>query len=153
MHYCDHALSVVCHPSIIINFLHFRLLWNRWTEFNETWQEARAQCPLPSSCFSRRSENQDGRTCLWLAEIFSTSLKPLKRIQRNMTGSKNTTSSTMFVRFFSADRKTNLAALASDWNFIQLLVVFVKMHPINFVVKWSRLQCTSFTEWKWLNDF
>ena len=26
---------------------HFRLLlWNRWTEFNETWQEARSQCPL-----------------------------------------------------------------------------------------------------------
>ena len=20
---------------------------NRWTEFNETWQEARSQCPLP----------------------------------------------------------------------------------------------------------
>ena len=26
---------------------HFWLLWNRWTEFNETWQEARSQCPLP----------------------------------------------------------------------------------------------------------
>ena len=27
---------------------HFRLLlWNRWTEFNETWQEARSQCHLP----------------------------------------------------------------------------------------------------------
>ena len=27
---------------------HFRLLlWNRWTEFNETWQEARSQGPLP----------------------------------------------------------------------------------------------------------
>ena len=36
---------------------HFRLLlWNRWTEFNETWQEARSQCPLPSLCFSGRSE-------------------------------------------------------------------------------------------------
>ena len=31
---------------------HFRLLlWNRWTEFNETWQEARSQRPLPSLCF------------------------------------------------------------------------------------------------------
>ena len=30
---------------------HFRLLlWNRWTEFNETWQEARSQRPLPSLC-------------------------------------------------------------------------------------------------------
>ena len=36
---------------------HFRLLlWNRWTEFNETWQEARPQRPLPSLCFSGRWE-------------------------------------------------------------------------------------------------
>ena len=28
---------------------HFRLLlWNGWMEFNETWQEARSQYPLPS---------------------------------------------------------------------------------------------------------
>ena len=35
---------------------HFQLLlWNRWTEFNETWQEARSQSLLPSLCFSGRS--------------------------------------------------------------------------------------------------
>ena len=69
---------------------HFRLLLlNRWTELNETWQEARSQCPLPSLCFSGRSEKQDGRPGLWLAETFSTSsLKPLNGIQRNLTGSK-----------------------------------------------------------------
>ena len=27
------------------------LLWNRWTEFNETWQEERSQGPLSSLCF------------------------------------------------------------------------------------------------------
>ena len=49
-------------------------------------------------CFSGRSEKQDGRPGLWLAEIFSTSpLKPLNRIQRNLTGSKILTSSTKFV--------------------------------------------------------
>ena len=60
---------------------HFRLLlWNRWTEFNETWQEARSQRLLPSLCFSGRLENQDGRPGPWLAETFSTSpLKPLNR--------------------------------------------------------------------------
>ena len=75
---------------------HFRLLlWNRWTEFNETWQEARSQRPLPSLCFSGLSEKQDGRPGLWLAETFSTSpLKLLNRIQRNLTGSKISTSST-----------------------------------------------------------
>ena len=78
---------------------HFRLLlWNRWMEFNETWQEVRIQRPLPSLCFSGRSEKQDGRPGLWLAETFSTSpLKPLNRIQRNLTGSKISTSSTKFV--------------------------------------------------------
>ena len=80
---------------------HFRLLlWNHWTEFNKTWQDARPQRPLPSLCFSGRSEKQDGRPGLWLAEIFSTSpLKPLNRIQRNLTGSKISTSSTKFVFF------------------------------------------------------
>ena len=80
---------------------HFQLLlWNCWTEFNETWQEARSQCPLPSLCFSGRSEKQDGRPGLWLAEIFSTSpLKPLNGIQRNLTGSKISISSTKLVFF------------------------------------------------------
>ena len=81
------------------------LLWNRWTEFNETWQEARSQRPLPSLCFSGRSEKQDGRTGLWLAETFSTSLKPLNGIQRNLTGRKILTSSTKFV-FFGLIGKT-----------------------------------------------
>ena len=37
---------------------HFQLLWNHWTEFNETWWEARSQLPLPSLCFS--GQKQDG---------------------------------------------------------------------------------------------
>ena len=82
------------------------LLWNRWTELNETWQEARSQRSLPSLCFSGRSEKQDGRLGLWLAETFLTSpLKPLKGIQRNLTGSKIATSSTKFV-FFGPIGKT-----------------------------------------------
>ena len=86
---------------------HFRLLlWNHLTEFKETWQEARSQCPLPSLCFSGRSEKQDGLPGLWLAETFSTSpLKPLNRIQRNLTGSKISTSSTLFVFFWGRSEK------------------------------------------------
>ena len=41
--------------------IHFRVLWNRWTKLNETWQEARSQCPLPSLCFFGPIEKQDGR--------------------------------------------------------------------------------------------
>ena len=85
---------------------HFRLLlWNRWAEFNETWQEARSQSPLPNLCFSGRSEKQDGSPGLWLAETFSTSLKPLNRIQRNLIGSKISKLSTKFL-FFGPIRKT-----------------------------------------------
>ena len=67
-------------------------------EFNETWQEARSQRPLPSLCF-RAYRKQAGHPGLWLAETFSTSLKLLNRIQRNLTGSKISTSSTKFVFF------------------------------------------------------
>ena len=82
------------------------LLWNRWTEFNETWQEAISQRPIPNLCFSGRSEKQDGRPGLWLAETFSTfSLKPLNGIQRNLTGSKISTSSTKFVFFWGRSEK------------------------------------------------
>ena len=98
--------SVVRRPSVV-KFSHFRLLlWNHWKEFNETWQEARSQCPLPSLCFSGRSEKQDGRPGLWLAETFSTSpLKLLYGIQRILTGSKIPTPSTKFV-FFGPIGKT-----------------------------------------------
>ena len=80
---------------------HYRLLlWNSWMEFNETWQESRSKRPLPSLCFSGRSEKQDGRHGVWLAETFWTSaLKPLNRIWRNLTGSKISTSATKFVFF------------------------------------------------------
>ena len=57
---------------------HFRLLlWNCWTEFNETWQEARSQRPLPSLCFLCRSEIQDGRPGLW--DIFDFSSETAER--------------------------------------------------------------------------
>ena len=86
---------------------HFQLfLWNCWIEFNRTWQEARSQHPLPGLRFSGWSEKQDSRPVLWLAETFLTSpMKPLNRIQRNLTESKFSTSSTKFV-FFGLIQKT-----------------------------------------------
>ena len=91
------------------------LLWNRWTEFDETLQEARSQRPLPILCFSGWSEKQDVRPGLWLAETFSTSpLKLLNWIQQNLTGRKISMSSTKFV-FSRPIEKNKMAALASDW--------------------------------------
>ena len=122
---------------------HFRfLLWNRWTQFNETWQEARSQCPLPSLCFSWRSEKQDGRPGLWLAETFSTSpLKPLNGIQQNFTGSKISMSSTKFVvlgRSGKQDGRTGLW-LAETFSTSSL-------KPLNWIQRnltWSKISKSS----------
>ena len=99
------------------------LLWNCWTAFNETRQEARSQRPLLNLCFFGP---------IGMAETFSTSpQKPKNEIQRIMTGSNISTSSTKFVILkskskFRADRKYKMADLASDllrhfrlllWNF------------------------------------
>ena len=38
--YCDHALSVVCRPSVVrpLDYLHFQLLLqNHLMDFDETW--------------------------------------------------------------------------------------------------------------------
>ena len=53
---------------------------------DETWQEARYQCPIQSLVFWGRWEKQDGCPGLWLTETFSTS--PLNGIQQNLTGNK-----------------------------------------------------------------
>ena len=88
-----------------------------------------SQRPLPRLCFSGRSEKQDGRPGLWLAETFSTSpLKPLNGIQRNLTGSKISTSSTKFV-FFRADQKNKMADLASDWLRHFWLLLWNRLNP------------------------
>ena len=126
---------------------HLRLpLWNRWTKFHDTWQEARSQRSLPSLCFCADQKNMvstrplirwdifdfsktaewnstklDGKqdvhvlyqVCVfrtdrkskwppgvWLADTFSTSpLITLNGIQRNVTKSKISTSSTKSVVF------------------------------------------------------
>ena len=55
-------------PDLWLAETYFRLLlWNSWTELNETWQEAKSQRPLPSLCFSSQSEKRDGPlTSDWL---------------------------------------------------------------------------------------
>ena len=49
---------------------HFQLLlWNRWTEFYETWQAARSQRPLPSLYLTGRSVNKNGRPSRFLKKV------------------------------------------------------------------------------------
>ena len=99
---------------------HFRLL-SETAEQNSTKLDRKQDLKVLYQV--GRSEKQDGRLGLWLAETFSTSpLKPLQRIQRNVTGSKISMSPTKFV-FFGSIRKNKMAALASDWlRHFQLLL-------------------------------
>ena len=95
---------------------HFRLSFETTKRnFNEPWQEARYQCPLPSLCFSGQSEKQDGRPGLWLAETFWTSpLKPLKGIIGKVDW-KQDLNVLYHVCVFQANRKTKMATMSSDW--------------------------------------
>ena len=106
---------------------HFQLLlWNPLTKFNETCKEARFQRPIPSLCFSGLSEKQDGCPGLWLAETFSTSpLKPFNGIQRNLTRSKISTSSTKFV-FSGRSEKTR----RPPWQIRQKVAHFTQVHDM-----------------------
>ena len=81
---------------------HFPLvLWNSWIEFNETWQKASSQRPLPSLFFFRAGPKNNMATLAsdWLRHILTFPLKLLNGIQGNLTGSKILTSSTKFVFF------------------------------------------------------
>ena len=85
---------------------HFRLLlWNCWTEFSETWQEASSQWPLPRLCFfqANREKTKWPPWPLIGWDIFDFPFETVKGIRRNLIGSK------------MVDRKNKMAALASDW--------------------------------------
>ena len=109
VHYCDHALSVV-RPSVRPSSLTFHIFdfSSETTERNLTKLDRKVDLNvLYQVCvFSGRSEKQDGRPGLWLAETFATSpLKLLNGIQRNLIGSKISMSSTKFVFYGPIGKK------------------------------------------------
>ena len=86
---------------------HFRRLWNCLTECNKTAQEARYQCSLKTLWFLGRLEKQDSHPASSSEEKLIMS-HPIRvkvytvsssQIQRNLTGSKNSSFSTKFVVF------------------------------------------------------
>ena len=86
--------------------------WNRWTEFNETWPEARSQCPLPSLCVLADRKNK--MAARPLAEAFSTSpLKPSETAEWNSTklDRKQDLNVLCLVCVFLANRENKMAAL------------------------------------------
>ena len=95
--WAESALLRSCHLSFhIFNF------FSETAELNSTKLNMKQDLNiLYQVCvFSGRSEKQDSCRNLWLADTFWTSpLKPLNWIQRNLRGSKISTSSTSFVFF------------------------------------------------------
>ena len=112
VHCYDYALSVV-RPSVV-NFSHFRLLlWNRLTEFNETWQEVRTQHPLPSLCFFgpiRKTRWPPWPLIGW--DIFDFSSKTAEQNSTKLD-SKQDLNILYQVCLFRADWKNKMAAIAS----------------------------------------
>ena len=94
---------------------HFRLLlWNRWTEFNETWQEARSQRSSTKSVFFvpiGKTRWSTWRLICWDIFDFSSetagwnSMKPDREQDLKVLYQ---------VCVFQADQKTKIAALADS---------------------------------------
>ena len=110
VHYCDYTLSVV-QPSVVCPSLTFHIcvFFSETAERNSTKLDMKQDLNVfyQVRIFrTDRKKNQDGRSSLWLAEIFFTlSLKTLNGFKRNLTGSNILTSSTKFV-FFGPIGKT-----------------------------------------------
>ena len=104
VHYCDHALSV--RRPLTFHIFNFS---SETDERNSTKLDRKQDFNvLYQVVFFGPVGN--GRPGLWLTETFSTSLKPLNEIKRNLTGSKISTSSIKLV-FFGSIGKTKWPSL------------------------------------------
>ena len=86
--------------ALVSNWLrHFSLLlWNHWTEFNETWQEGRSQRPLPCLCFfSGWSKKEDGPRPLICWDIFVFFSETAKQNSAKLERNQNLDATAKFV--------------------------------------------------------
>ena len=133
---------------------HFRLLlWNRWTEFNETWQEARSLLPLPSVFFGliRKTKWPPWPLIGW--DIFDFSSVTAERNSTSLDR-KQDLNVLHQVCVFRADRKNKMAALASDWLRHFLPFLWNRWTEFNETWQETRSQCllpsSCFSGW-WVN--
>ena len=110
-----------CVPQYTVKRYIVSLLLNvSLREFNETWQEARSQCPLPSLCFLSRLEKQDGcpqplaSDCLRHFRLLLWNC--LREFKQNLIGSKISTSSTKVVFFGPIRKKRWPSRLLIGWD-------------------------------------
>ena len=109
VHYYDQALSVC--PSLIFHIFDFS---SETAERNSTKLDRKQDLNILYKVCVFLVDQKNKMAALlsdWLRHF--RLLKPLNRIQPNLTGSKISTSSTKFV-FLEADWKNKMAALASD---------------------------------------
>ena len=133
-------LITSCPSSVVVKFSHFRLLWKRWTEFNETRQEVRSQCPLPSLCFSRRS----GKKTRWPPRpligwnIFDFFSETADRIQQHLTESKISMSSTKCAIFRSIRklRWPPCPIRQQRWHIVLRCTICGNLGPLFFITFW-----------------
>ena len=104
-------------PSVV-NFSHFRLLlWHHWTEFNETWQEARSNSTSSTEFVFFRSIGEKNK----MAALASDWLRHFRLLLWNgwtkfsETWQEARSQHPLPSLCFWADRKNKMATLASDW--------------------------------------
>ena len=92
------------------------LLWNYWTELNETWQELRSQRPFTKFVFFQADPKKTRwppwpMICRDILEFFSEIAK-----QNSMKLDKKQDLNVLYqVCVFRGDQRNKMAALASDW--------------------------------------
>ena len=117
------------------------LLWNSWTEFSKTWQEASSQCLLPGLCFSGKLGKNK------MAALASDWLRHFRLLlwncERNTTklDRKQDLNALNQVCVFQVARKNKMAALAYD--LLRHFQLFLWNRWIEFNKTWqeARSQC------------
>ena len=100
VHYCDHTLSVV-RLSSVVNF-HIFDFSSETTVQNSTKLDRKQDLNVLYQVCVFRADRKNKMAVLssdWLRHFLTSSLKPLKGILRNLTGSKTSMCSTKFVFF------------------------------------------------------
>ena len=117
------------------------LLWNRWTEFNKTWQERRSQCPLPIFLFFGLIGKIRWPPWPLIGRDIFDFLS--ETAERNSTKLDRKEDLNVFYQdcVFWADRKNKMAARASDWLRHFRLLLWNRWTEFDEIWQEARSQC------------
>ena len=111
------AIVIARRPSVVRRKLsHCRhLFWNRWTEFNETWQEARSQRPLLSLWGFFYVDRKNKITTLASDWLVQCRLLWNRWKEFYVTWQEARSRRPLQIWVFRTHYKNKMTALASDW--------------------------------------